>query len=143
MYSYLSPEERVRKDHPLRAIRELTDEILKRMSPLFEAMYAEGGRPSIAPEKLLRAQLVQMLYSVRSERLLMEEIAKCGFFSSLLDGLAAPTTGRTTDFQLIHCRIVLAIGQASIAEIHDEASGFFVMSNAPWRRGTPGAAPHL
>src|ERR1700729_970273 len=74
MYSYLSPEERVRKDHPLRAIRELTDEILKRMSPLFEAMYAEGVRPSIAPEKLLRAQLLQMLYSIRSERLLMEEI---------------------------------------------------------------------
>src|SRR5580693_10649322 len=74
MYSYLSPEERVRKDHPLRAIRELTDEILKRMSPLFDAMYAEGGRPSIAPEKLLRAQLLQMLYSIRSERLLMEEI---------------------------------------------------------------------
>jgi transposase len=74
MYSYLSPEERVRKDHPLRAIRELTDEILKRMSPLFDAMYAEDGRPSIAPEKLLRAQLLQMLYSVRSERLLMEEI---------------------------------------------------------------------
>ena len=65
MYSYLSPEERVRKDHPLRAIRELTDEILRRMSPLFDAMYAEGGRPSIAPEKLLRAQLLQMLYSVR------------------------------------------------------------------------------
>ena len=74
MYSYLSPEERVRKDHPLRAIRELTDEILERMSPLFDAMYAEGGRPSIAPEKLLRAQLLQMLYSVRSERLLMEEV---------------------------------------------------------------------
>jgi hypothetical protein len=55
MYSYLSPEERVRKDHPLRAIRELTDEILKRMSPLFDAMYAEGGRPSIAPEKLLQS----------------------------------------------------------------------------------------
>jgi transposase len=74
MYSYLSPEERVRKDHPLRAIREQTDEIFRRMSPLFDAMYAEGGRPSIAPEKLLRAQLLQMLYSVRSERLLMEEI---------------------------------------------------------------------
>lgn len=74
MYSYLSPEERVRKDHPLRAIREQSEEIFKRMSPLFDAMYAEGGRPSIAPEKLLRAQLLQMLYSVRSERLLMEEI---------------------------------------------------------------------
>jgi transposase len=74
MFSYLSPEQRVRKDHPLRTVRAMTDEILERMSPLFDAMYASGGRPSIAPEKLLRAQLLQMLYSVRSERLLMEEI---------------------------------------------------------------------
>ena len=74
MYSYLSPEQRVRKDHPLRRVRAMTDEILEAMSPLFDAMYAEGGRPSIPPEKLLRAQLLQMLYSVRSERLLMEEI---------------------------------------------------------------------
>lgn len=74
MFSYLSPEQRVRRDHPLRAVRAMTDEILERMSPLFDAMYAEGGRPSIPPEKLLRAQLLQMLYSVRSERLLMEEI---------------------------------------------------------------------
>jgi transposase len=74
MFSYLSPEQRVRKDHPLRAIRVLADEALSRMSKRFEAMYSETGRPSIAPEKLLRAQLLQMLYSVRSERLLMEEI---------------------------------------------------------------------
>ena len=74
MFSYLSPEQRVRKDHPLRAVRAMTDAILDSMSPLFDAMYAQFGRPSIAPEKLLRAQLLQMLYSVRSERLLMEEI---------------------------------------------------------------------
>jgi transposase len=74
MFSYLSPESRVRKDHPLRAIRAMADQALERMSPLFDAMYAATGRPSIPPEKLLRAQLIQMLYSVRSERLLMEEI---------------------------------------------------------------------
>jgi transposase len=74
MYSYLSPEQRVRKEHPLRAVRAMTDQILGSMSPLFDAMYADFGRPSIAPEKLLRALLLQMLYSVRSERLLMEEI---------------------------------------------------------------------
>ena len=74
MFSYLSPEQRVGKDHPLRAVRAMTDGILDSMSPLFGAMYADSGRPSIAPEKLLRAQLLQMLYSVRSERLLMEEI---------------------------------------------------------------------
>ena len=74
MFSYLSPESRVREDHPLRAIRLMVDKALGEMSPLFDEMYSEMGRPSIPPEKLLRAQLLQMLYSVRSERLLMEEI---------------------------------------------------------------------
>lgn len=74
MYSYLSPEARVRADHPLRAIRVMADAALKSMSNRFDAMYAKTGRPSIPPEKLLRAQLIQMLYSIRSERLLMEEI---------------------------------------------------------------------
>lgn len=74
MYSYVSPEQRVRENHPLRKIRSMTDEALKNMSDRFDAIYAKTGRPSIAPEKLLRAQLVQMLYSIRSERLLMEEI---------------------------------------------------------------------
>ena len=74
MYSYLSPEERVRREHPLRAIRAMADQALKSMSERFDAMYAKTGRPSIPPEKLLRARLIQMLYSVRSERLLMEEI---------------------------------------------------------------------
>jgi transposase len=74
IFSYLSPEQRVRKDHPLRAVRAMVDEILQALSPQFDRMYAREGRPSIAPEKLLRAQLLQMLYSVRSERLLMEEI---------------------------------------------------------------------
>jgi transposase len=74
MFSYLSPEQRVRKDHPLRAIRAMVDEVLKQLSLRFDSMYARMGRPSIAPEKLLRAQLLQMLYSVRSERLLMEEM---------------------------------------------------------------------
>jgi transposase len=74
IFSYLSPEMRVRKDHPLRAIREMVDEVLSRLSRRFDNMYAKVGRPSIAPEKLLRAQLLQMLYSIRSERLLMEQM---------------------------------------------------------------------
>jgi transposase len=72
MYSYLSAEVRVREDHPLRAIRVMADMALRNMSERFDAMYAKTGRPSIPPEKLLRAQLIQMLYSVRSERLLMK-----------------------------------------------------------------------
>lgn len=74
IFSYLSPEARVRKDHPLRAIRAMVDEVLSQLSRRFDSMYARVGRPSIAPEKLLRAQLLQMLYSIRSERLLMEEM---------------------------------------------------------------------
>ncbi len=74
MFSYLSPEQRVPADHPLRPIRQMVDTVLKRLSPCFEAMYAEGGRPSIPPEKLLRALMLQCLYSVRSERLLMEQL---------------------------------------------------------------------
>ena len=61
MFSYLSPEKRVRKDHPLRVIRSMGDEVLRALSPQFNRMYAREGRPSIAPEKLLRALVVQML----------------------------------------------------------------------------------
>jgi len=74
VFSYISPEQRVRKDHPLRPIRTMVDEILKELSPQFDKMYAKVGRPSILPEQLLRAQLLQMFYSVRSERLLMKEM---------------------------------------------------------------------
>ena len=74
VFSYLSPEQRVRKDHPLRPIRTMVDKVLKELSPEFDKMYSKVGRPSIPPEQLLRALLLQMLYSVRSERLLVEEI---------------------------------------------------------------------
>jgi transposase len=74
MFSYVSSEKRVPQDHPLRRVRRMTDAALKQMSPEFGALYARAGRPSIAPEKLLRALLLQALYSVRSERLLMEQL---------------------------------------------------------------------
>lgn len=74
MFSYVTPEERVPRDHPLRAIREMTDQILEQLSAEFDAMYSRRGRPSIPPEKLLRALLLQLLYTVRSERQLMEQL---------------------------------------------------------------------
>ena len=74
MFSYLSPEERVPADHPLRRIRPMVDAALKALSPAFDAMYSALGRPSIAPEKLLKALLLQVLYTIRSERLLMEQL---------------------------------------------------------------------
>ena len=74
MFSYLSPEERVPATHPLRPIRHYVDTALTALSPQLATLYAHTGRPSIAPEKLLRALLLQVLYSLRSERLLMEEL---------------------------------------------------------------------
>jgi transposase len=74
MFSYVSPEDRVPSDHPLRAIRQLVDAILTEMSREFDKLYADVGRPSIPPERLLRAQLLQIFYSIRSERLLMEQL---------------------------------------------------------------------
>ena len=74
MFSYITPEARVRPDHPLRPIRRMTDAALARLSARFDRLYSTTGRPSIPPEKLLRALLLQMLYSIRSERLLVEEL---------------------------------------------------------------------
>ena len=74
MFSYVTPEQRVRGDHPLRPIRRMTDAALDRLSPRFTRLYATTGRPSIPPEQLLRALLLQILYSIRSERLLVEEL---------------------------------------------------------------------
>lgn len=74
MFSYRSLEDRVPKKHPLRPLRAMVDEALAQVSPRFGALYAETGRPSIPPERLLRALLLQILYSVRSERQLMEEL---------------------------------------------------------------------
>ena len=74
VFSYISPEQRVPQDHPLRSLRAMTDEALQQLRPRFNSLYAKTGRPSIAPEKLLRALLLQALYSVRSERMLMEQL---------------------------------------------------------------------
>jgi transposase len=74
MFSYISPEKRVPADHPLRPIRKMVDEILKEMSPRFGKLYSDGGRPSIAPERLFRSLLLQIFYSVRSERMLIEQL---------------------------------------------------------------------
>ena len=74
MFSYTSPAERVPMDHPLRSIKEICAQALKELSPDFGRMYAPTGRPSIPPEKLIRALLLQVLYSIRSERMLIEQL---------------------------------------------------------------------
>jgi transposase len=74
MWSYVSPESRVPADHPLRPIREMVNAVLETLSPDFNKIYSALGRPSIPPERLLRALLLQVLYTVRSERMLMEQL---------------------------------------------------------------------
>jgi len=74
MFSYLSPEVRVPRDHPLRPIRDMVNQALAELSGEFQVMYSREGRPSIPPEKLLRALLLQILYTIRSARLLMEQL---------------------------------------------------------------------
>jgi transposase len=79
-------EDVVPDDHPLRAIRTMVDAALAEMSPELEALYASGGRPSIAPEYLLRAQLIQILYAIPSERRLVEQLR----YNLLLRSLRGP-----------------------------------------------------
>lgn len=97
MFSYVSLEDRVPQDHPLRAIRRITDRALERLSPRFGTLYINFGRPSIAPEKLLRALLLQALYTIRSERQLMEQLDYNLLFRwfvglSMDDAVWSPTT---------------------------------------------------
>ena len=74
LFSYVNIEERIAAEHPLRRVKVLADLVLRSMSPTFDSLYAQGGRPSIAPERLLRASLLQCLFSIRSERALVEHL---------------------------------------------------------------------
>src|SRR3979490_2300774 len=120
MFSYLSPEQRVRQDHPLRTIRRMTDEVLAALSPRFTKMYSEIGRPSIPPEQLLRALLLQALYTVRSERLLMEEIDYSVLFRWFVglgmdDPIWSPTPFRKNRDRLLPGDIAAAFFDAVLA----------------------------
>src|SRR5260221_681498 len=121
MFSYLSPEQRVRPDHPLRAIRRMTDEVLAALSPRFATMYSDISRPSIPPEQLLRALLLQSLYTVRSERLLMEEIDYSVLFRWFVglgmdDPIWAPTTFSKNRDRLLQRDIAAALFDAVVAQ---------------------------
>src|ERR1043165_5600874 len=85
MLCLISPEARVPSEHPLRAIKKLTDEALSALSPVFDEMYASTGRPSIPPERLMKATLLMALYTVRSERLFCEALDYNILFRWFLD----------------------------------------------------------
>lgn len=85
LYCLISPESRVPRDHPLRRVKRLVDEVLRDLSPLFDEMYARDGRPSIPPERLLKAKMLQALYTIRSENLLIEALDYNLLFRWFLD----------------------------------------------------------
>jgi transposase len=121
MFSYLSPEARVRPDHPLRAIRRMTDAAFKPLSRRFARLYSDTGRPSIPPEQLLRALLLQALYTIRSERLLMEEIDYSVLFRwfiglSMDEPIWHPTTFTKNRDRLLQGDIASAFFEAVLAQ---------------------------
>lgn len=115
LFSYLSIEERIPTDHPLRRIKAQADAVLRTLSPALEAMYAEAGRPSIAPERLLKASLLIALYSVRSERLFCEQLDYNMLFRWFLD---MDLEGRAFDHS------TFSVNRARLIE-HDIAKRFF------------------
>jgi transposase len=125
MFSYVSLEARVPADHPLRAIRRITDRALERLSPRFGTLYIKFGRPSIPPERLLRALLVQALYTIRSERQLMEQIDYNLLFRWFVglgmdDPVWAPTTFTKNRDRLLEGDIAAAFFEAVL--IHADSA---------------------
>src|SRR3954462_15404729 len=121
LFSYLSPEQRVPADQPLRTIPRLTDGAGRRVAPGFEAIYATTGRPSIPPEHLLRALLLQVLYSVRSERMLMEQLEYNLLFRwfvglAMDDVVWAPTTFTKNRDRLLEGDIARAFFEDVVAQ---------------------------
>src|SRR5438067_1893548 len=125
MFSYVSLEDRVPQDHPLRAIRRITDRALERMSPQLGALYVRFGRPSIPPEKLLRALLLQALYTIRSERQLIEQIDYNLLFRWFVglgmdDAVWAPTTFTKNRDRLLNGDIAAAFFDAVLIHADTE-----------------------
>jgi transposase len=125
LFSYVVPEQRVPGNHPLRPIRRMANEALKKLSPRFAKLYAASGRPSIPPEKLLRALLLQVLYSVRSERLLMEQLDYNLLFRWFVglgmdDPIWDPTTFTKNRDRLLEGDIAQAFFQAVVEQIRDK-----------------------
>jgi transposase len=125
MFSYVSLEDRVPADHPLRAIRQITDRALDRLSPQFGTLYIHVGRPSVPPEKLLRALLLQALYTIRSERQLMEQLDYNLLFRWFVglgidDAVWAPTTFSKNRDRLLTGEIAAAFFEAVLLHAETE-----------------------
>ncbi len=130
LFSYISAEDRVPSDHPLRSLRELVDPVLARLSPQLDRLYARRGRPSIPPEHLLRALLLQVVYTIRSERQLMEQLDYNILYRwfvglSLDDAVWVPTVFTKNRARLVEG----GIADAFLAEVLVEAERRELLSN--------------
>src|SRR2546430_2696710 len=138
MFSYVSPEERMPTNHPLRAIRRMTDAILERLSPRFDRLYSDIGRPSIPPEKLLRPLLLQGLYTVGSERLLMEQLQYNLLFRWFVGlGMDDPVWDATTFTKNRDRLLEGEIADAFFREVLTEAEAAGLVSDEPFTDDGP------
>jgi transposase len=130
LFSYLSLEARIPQDHPLRPIRVMVDEALRGLDSDFEEMYARVGRPSIAPERLLKALLLQLLYSVRSERMLIEQLDYNLLFRWFVGlGVDDPVWHPTTFTQNRDRLLAQEISRKFFAQVLDQAKSAKLLSS--------------
>jgi transposase len=130
LFSYVSLEQRVPVDHPLRSVRQMTDAALAHLSPRFERLYATTGRPSIPPEQLLRALLLQSLYSVRSERMLIEQLEYNLLFRWFVGLTMDATVWTATTFTKNRERLLSGdIATAFFAAVQDQARAAGLLSD--------------
>jgi transposase len=126
----VTPEELVPRDHPIRVIKKMADEALKRMGPKLEGLYSERGRPSIPPEMLLKSQILIALYSVRSERLFCERLQYDFLFRWFLDLTGVGTAFDATTFSKNRQRLLEAeIFEEFFGEVLDQARRRFLLSD--------------
>jgi transposase len=129
MFSYVPLEKRIPRDHPLRPLRGMVDEALRALSPRLHALYAKTGRPSIPPERLLRALLIQILYSVRSERMLMEQLEYNLLFRWFVGLGMDDAVWDVTVFTKNRDRLLAGdVAQAFFAEVLEQARGKRLLS---------------
>ena len=137
MFSYVSAEERVPADHPLRPVRAMVEAALRGLSPAFDAMYKNFGRPSIAPEKVLRTLLLQVLYSIRSERLLMEQLEYNLLFRWFVGLTIDDAVWVPTVFSKNRDRLLAGeIAQKFFAQVLEQAQGANLTSDEHFSVGT-------
>ena len=137
LFSYVSIEERIPTEHPIRRVKLLCDQVLRKLSEMFEGMYSELGRPSIPPERLLKSQVLMALYSVRSDRMFCERLNWDMLFRWFLEmSLDEPGFDATSFTKNRNRLLEHDIGRESMVE-KSRTAGLFARGETPSRRFRP------